>query len=305
MRAFQKFLEESIEFDHEPEPIETAVPLEHPEEFDPVLRQRYFLEGMYPYPKRIHVQEYYRQKYALQVELVKFQNWVKETQQKVLMIFEGRDAAGKGSTIKRFMEFINPRGARVIALEKPTDRERGSWYFQRYIRHLPGPGEIMFFDRSWYNRAGVERVMGFCTEQEYGQFFEQVPLVERMLTSSGIRLIKFWFSVSQEEQRRRFGMRKTHPLKQWKLSPMDLESERRWDDYTLAKEEMFKHTHTPHAPWTVIKSEDKMRARLAAMRYVLYHMPYAGKDEENVGVPDPWIIANISEIAPDGSAGLA
>ena len=296
MRAFQKYLEEALEFDDEPEPIETADPVADPGQFDPALRRECFEQGTYPYARRLHVKEYYRQKYDLQVELVKLQNWVKESNERILLIFEGRDAAGKGSTIKRFTEFINPRGARVVALDKPTEKERGQWYFQRYLPHLPSPGEIVFFDRSWYNRAGVERVMGFCTQPEYEHFFQEVPLLERMLTSAGIRLIKFWFSVSQDEQKRRFGLRRTHPLKRWKLSPMDVESEQRWDDYSAAKEEMFRRTHTDYAPWTIIKSEDKMRARLAAMRYCLFRMPYAGKDEDKVGVPDPWILAHPHEV---------
>ncbi|MCE1181830.1 MAG: polyphosphate kinase 2, partial [Rhodocyclales bacterium] len=227
-------------------------------------------EGGYPYKNLMQRRNYERQKYRLQVELLKLQAWVKETGQKVVILFEGRDAAGKGGTIKRFMEHLNPRGARVVALEKPTEFERGQWYFQRYVQHLPTAGEIVLFDRSWYNRAGVERVMGFCSNQEYSEFVRQAPEFERMLVRNGTHVIKFWFSVGQEEPRRRFRERKVHPLKQWKLSPIDMASLDKWDDYTKAKEAMFFHTDTADAPWTVIKSNCKKRARLNAMRYVLH-----------------------------------
>ncbi|MGV2907480.1 polyphosphate kinase 2 [Achromobacter sp. AGC25] len=234
-------------------------------------------EGIYPYRHRMLRRNYEKQKYQLQVELLKLQAWVKATGQRVVILFEGRDAAGKGGTIKRMMEHLNPRGARVVALEKPSDTEKGQWYFQRYVQHLPTAGEIVMFDRSWYNRAGVERVMGFCSQQEYLDFLRQVPDFERHLVSSGIHLVKFWFSVSQEEQRRRFLQRKVHPLKQWKLSPVDLASLDKWDDYTRAKEAMFAHTDTADAPWIVVKSDCKKRARLNAMRYVLSRLPYEGK----------------------------
>jgi len=237
-------------------------------------------EGIYPYRHRMLRRNYEKQKYQLQVELLKLQAWVKATGQRVVILFEGRDAAGKGGTIKRMMEHLNPRGARVVALEKPSDTEKGQWYFQRYVQHLPTAGEIVMFDRSWYNRAGVERVMGFCSQQEYLDFLRQVPDFERHLVSSGIHLIKFWFSVSQEEQRRRFLQRKVHPLKQWKLSPVDLASLDKWDDYTRAKEAMFAHTDTADAPWIVVKSNCKKRARLNAMRYVLSRLPYEGKSSE-------------------------
>ena len=252
-------------------------------------------EGGYPYKNLMQRRNYERYKYRLQVELLKLQAWVKETGAKVVILFEGRDAAGKGGTIKRFMEHLNPRGARVVALEKPTETERGQWYFQRYVEHLPTNGEIVLFDRSWYNRAGVERVMGFCTEGEYSEFMRQVPEFERMLARNGIHLIKFWFSVSREEQRRRFGERKVHPLKQWKLSPVDLASLDKWDDYTKAKEAMFFYTDTADAPWTVIKSNCKKRARLNAMRYILHKLPYANKDVARIGNLDPLIVgrANI------------
>ena len=201
----------------------------------------------------------------LQAELLKAQNWVKESGEKVVVLFEGRDAAGKGGTIKRFMEHLNPRGARIVALEKPNERERTQWYFQRYIQHLPAAGEMVFFDRSWYNRAGVERVMGFCKPNEYLEFMRQCPELERMLVRSGIRLFKYWFSVTREEQRRRFGARETDPLKQWKLSPIDKASLDKWDEYTEAKEAMFFNTDTADAPWTIVKSDDKKRARINAM----------------------------------------
>jgi len=247
-------------------------------------------DGGYPYLHLMQRRNYEEQKYQLQVELLKLQAWVKETGQKVVVLFEGRDAAGKGGTIKRFMEHLNPRGARVVALEKPTDFERGQWYFQRYVSHLPTNGEIVMFDRSWYNRAGVERVMGFCSDQEYIEFMRQVPEFERMLVRNGTHLIKFWFSVSREEQRRRFKERKVHPLKQWKLSPIDMASLDKWEDYTKAKEAMFFHTDTADAPWTVIKSDCKKRARLNAMRYVLHKLPYTSKDAERVGNLDALIV---------------
>jgi polyphosphate kinase 2 len=243
-------------------------------------------EGAYPYKNLMSRKSYERQKYRLQTELLKLQAWVKETGQKVVILFEGRDAAGKGGTIKRFMEHLNPRGAHVVALEKPSETERGQWYFQRYVQHLPTAGEIALFDRSWYNRAGVERVMGFCNQEEYLEFMRQAPEFERNLVRSGVHLIKFWFSVSREEQRRRFKEREVHPLKQWKLSPIDLASLDKWDDYTKAKESMFFYTDTADSPWTVIKSDDKKRARLNAMRYILHRLPYTNKDVSRIGPLD-------------------
>ena len=222
-----------------------------------------------------------------------------------MILFEGRDAAGKGGAIKRFMEHLNPRGARVVALEKPSEIERGQWYFQRYIEHLPTRGEIVLFDRSWYNRSGVERVMDFCTEGEYDEFLRQCPEFERQLVRSGIHLFKFWFSVSRKEQRRRFKERKLHPLKQWKLSPVDLASLDKWDDYTLAKEAMFLHCDTSDAPWTVIKSDCKKRARLDAMRYVLHRMPYTRKDPSLLGPVDPLIVGRPSLVPSVGDDQLA
>lgn len=247
-------------------------------------------DGGYPYENLLSRNSYEKQKYHLQVELLKLQAWVKETGQRVVILFEGRDAAGKGGTIRRFMEHLNPRGARVVALEKPSEVERGQWYFQRYVSQLPTAGEMVMFDRSWYNRAGVERVMGFCDNDEYLEFMRQAPDFERNLTRCGIHVIKFWFSVSQEEQRRRFKERKMHPLKQWKLSPIDLASLDKWDDYTKAKEAMFFHTDTADSPWTVIKSDCKKRARLNAMRYVLHKLPYSNKNIVAIGALDPLLV---------------
>ena len=257
-------------------------------------------EGVYPYKNRMSRKNYEKQKYHLQVELLKLQKWVKETGQRVVILFEGRDAAGKGGTIKRFMEHMNPRGARVVALEKPTSEEQGQWYFQRYIKHLPTKGEIVLFDRSWYNRAGVERVMGFCTDAEYDEFMREVPDFERNLVRSGIILIKFWFSVSQDEQRRRFKEREAHPLKQWKLSPMDKASVDKWEDYTAAKEAMFFHTDTAESPWIVVKSNCKKRARLNAMRYVLHRVPYDEKDNAQIGAIDPLLVVRAGAMYETG-----
>lgn len=253
-------------------------------------------QGGYPYKNLMLRKNYEARKYQLQVELLKLQAWVKETGQKVVILFEGRDAAGKGGTIKRFMEHLNPRGARVVALEKPSEIEKGQWYFQRYIQHLPTEGEIVLFDRSWYNRAGVERVMGFCTQAEYDDFMRQVPEFERNLARSGIHLFKFWFSVSRDEQRRRFKEREKHPLKQWKLSPIDKASLDKWDDYTMAKEAMFFATDTADAPWIVIKSNCKKRARLNAMRYVLHRLAYNQKDPERIGSVDPLIVGRANVV---------
>ncbi|MEO6354084.1 MAG: polyphosphate kinase 2 [Burkholderiaceae bacterium] len=247
-------------------------------------------DGGYPYRNLMRRSTYEKEKFRLQVELLKLQAWVKETGQRVVILFEGRDAAGKGGAIKRFMEHLNPRGARVVALEKPSESERGQWYFQRYVQHLPTRGEIVLFDRSWYNRAGVERVMGFCTDAEYTEFMRQAPEFERQLVRSGVHVIKFWFSVSRKEQRRRFKEREGHPLKQWKLSPIDLASLDKWDDYTRGKEAMFFETDTADAPWSVIKSDCKKRARLNAMRYVLHKLPYTNKEPAHIGKLDLMIV---------------
>ncbi len=263
-------------------------------------------EGVYPYKNLMTRKAYERQKYRLQVELLKLQAWVKAKGQKLVILFEGRDAAGKGGAIKRFMEHLNPRGARVVALEKPTETERGQWYFQRYVSHLPTAGEIVMFDRSWYNRAGVERVMGFCTPQEYEEFMRQAPDFERHLVRSGVHVIKFWFSVSREEQRRRFKERKAHPLKQWKLSPIDMASLDKWEEYTKAKEAMFFETDTADAPWTVIKSDCKKRARLNAMRYILHKLPYTNKDIGQIGTLDPLLVGRAHVVYERGEkAGSA
>ncbi len=271
------------------------------EEREPVLLQPdgtridTWREG-YPYDTRMSRREYDVTKRLLQIELLKLQRWVKATGAKMVIVFEGRDAAGKGGTIKRFTEHLNPRGASVVALSAPTERERTQWYFQRYVAHLPAGGEITLFDRSWYNRAGVERVMGFCTEAEYLDFFEQAPAFERSLVRSDVAVVKFWFSVSRAEQRTRFAIRQLDPVRQWKLSPMDLASLDKWDEYTQAKEEMFAHTDTDFAPWTVIKSNDKKRGRLEAMRHLLTQFDYDDKDLDVVGTPDPLIVGPAADV---------
>ncbi len=262
-------------------------------------------EGAYPYLNLLSRRSYERQKYRLQVELLKLQAWVKDTGQRLVILFEGRDAAGKGGTIKRFMEHLNPRGARVVALEKPSEVERGQWYFQRYISHLPTRGEIVMFDRSWYNRAGVERVMGFCADGEYDEFMRQTPEFERHLVRGGVHLFKFWFSVSRAEQRRRFKERHAHPLKQWKLSPIDMASLNKWDDYTRAKEAMFLNCDTSDAPWTVIKSDCKKRARLNTMRYLLHRLPYNSKNLDELGPVDPLIVGRPSLVPSMGEDQIA
>ncbi|MFJ7158775.1 polyphosphate kinase 2 [Streptomyces sp. NPDC101118] len=254
----------------------------------------------YPYDRRIKRGEYERSKRILQIELLKLQHWVKETGARLVVICEGRDAAGKGGTIQRFTERLNPRGARIVALDRPTERESGQWYFQRYVAHLPAPGEIVFFDRSWYNRAGVEKVMGFCTQQQYELFLRQCPQFESMLVEDGILLVKFWFSVSRAEQRTRFAIRQVDPVRQWKLSPTDLASLDLWDDYTQAKVAMFRATDTSHAPWTVVKSNDKRRGRLEAMRSLLWRIDYDRKDQTAVGRPDPLIVGAADTLLETG-----
>ena len=255
-----------------------------------------FENGVYPYQSKMRRAVYEKHKAELQVELLKVQQWVKEAGKKIVIIFEGRDAAGKGGTIKRFMEHLNPRGARVVALEKPTIEEQGQWYFQRYINHLPTRGEIVMFDRSWYNRAGVERVMDFCNGSEYLEFMRQVPDLERMLARSGILLFKYWFSVTQDEQKRRFESRQVDPLKQWKLSPIDRASLDKWDDYTEAKEAMFFYTDTADAPWTIVKSSDKKRARVNCMQHFLSLLPYPEKNRQVVRGPDPLIVGSSNHV---------
>jgi polyphosphate kinase 2 len=244
----------------------------------------------YPYDYRMPRDEYEHLKRRLQIELLKLQQHGRRTGTRHVIVFEGRDAAGKGGTIKRFMEHLNPRTARVVALEKPTEREQSQWYFQRYINHFPAGGEMVLFDRSWYNRAGVEKVMGFCTPEQHTEFLQQAPLFERMLVNDGMNLTKFWFSVSPAEQRTRFAVRVVDPVRQWKFSPTDMKSLDMWDDYTAAKEEMFEATDTDAAPWIVVKSNDKKRARINAMRYVLARFDYDDKDTDVVGEPDPLIV---------------
>jgi len=263
-------------------------------------KKKIFTDANYPYEDKMKTKEYEALKQDLQIELLKMQNWVKETGQRVVILFEGRDAAGKGGAIKRIMEHLNPRGARVVALEKPTEDEMGQWYFQRYIKHLPSKGEIVLFDRSWYNRAGVERVMSFCKANEYLEFMRQAPELERMLVRSGITLFKLWFSVSRNEQFRRFQQRREDPLKQWKLSPIDLASLDKWKDYTEAKEAMFFYTDTADAPWTVIKSDCKKRARINVMRHLLNSLDYPNKDKSFAIPPDDLIVGSAEHIYEKG-----
>jgi polyphosphate kinase 2 len=248
-------------------------------------------------PKR---KEYELELMRLQIEMLKLQLWVKETGERVVILFEGRDAAGKGGAIRRFTEHVNPRGARVVALPIPTEVERTQWYLQRYVAHLPAGGEIVFFDRSWYNRAGVERVMGYATEEQVELFYEQVPAFERQLADSGIRLFKLWFTVSQAEQYRRFEDRKVDPLKQWKLSPNDEASIKRFSEYGAARDDMLRRTDLPEAPWTVVNSNVKRRARLESMRHVLHELPYRSKDESVVRAPDPRVVQPAAALDHDG-----
>jgi len=274
------------------------------EEINSLPKGGIFPNANYPYKTKMKRKEYEKSKKLLQIELAKFQRWVKETGQKYLIIFEGRDAAGKGGTIKRFTEHMNPRGAPVIALEKPDDRERGQWYFQRYIQHLPTMGEIVLLDRSWYNRAGVERVMGFCTPHEYLEFMRQCPEMERMISRSDTKLIKFWFSISRNEQFRRLQSRQQDPLKQWKISDIDLASLDKWDNYTEAKEAMFFYTDTKDSPWTVVKSDCKKRARLDAIRHVLAAADYPNKDPKIACAPDGLIVGSAETIYESGETHL-
>jgi len=248
-------------------------------------------EGSYPYADRYPKKAYEKEKVELQIELLKLQRWIKDTKKRLVIIFEGRDAAGKGSTIKRFMEHLNPRSAHVIALDKPTEKEQGQWYFQRYVAHLPTQGEIVLFDRSWYNRAGVEPVMGFCSIAQHQEFLYQAPIFEKSLIRSGIFLIKLWFSITQDEQLRRFAARRNNPLKHWKLSPIDNACVDKWHDYTQARNNMFAHTDSPLSPWTVIRSNCKKRARLNAMRHVLNQFTYQDKDSTKIGAIDPLILS--------------
>ena len=255
--------------------------------------------GKYPYADKMKTKEYEKEKKLLQIELLKVQKWLKTESKKVVTIFEGRDAAGKGGTIKRFTEHLNPRIARVVALEKPTERELGEWYFQRYVDYLPTKGEMILFDRSWYNRAGVEIVMGFCSRHDHLEFMRQAPVFERMLVNSDTILFKYWFSVTRQEQLRRFHSRKQDPVKQWKLSPVDVQSLDKWDDYTAARESMFFNTNTADAPWVVVKSDDKKRARLACMRHFLFNLDYDDKDTSVVYKPDELICGSVERMYPD------
>jgi polyphosphate kinase len=282
------------------EQVRTSIPEELVSKVKGAKGKKYIISSNYPYPKQMKGAEYLEEIELLQIQLVKMQAWVKEVGERIVLLFEGRDAAGKGGTIQRFTENLNPRGAKVVALAKPSDTERGQWYFQRYIEKLPTKGEIVFFDRSWYNRAGVEHVMGFCTPHEYLEFMRQTPEFERMMVRSGIRLYKFWFSVSREEQLRRFLGRAKDPLKQWKLSPMDVESLGRWESYTKAKEAMLFYTDTADAPWTIVRSDDKKRARLNAIKHILHTIPYAGKDNDVVTAPDPHIVGSAKAIYEHG-----
>ena len=257
------------------------------EELELEIDDRHFSgEGHSSQADKLARQAYFRELFRLQGELVKPQDWVARTGQKVVILFEGRDAAGKGGVIKRITQRLNPRVCRVAALPAPNDRERTQWYFQRYVSHLPAAGEIVLFDRSWYNRAGVERVMGFCNEAEYEEFFRTVPEFEKMLMRSGIRLIKYWFSITDEEQHLRFLGRIHDPLKQWKLSPMDLESRRLWEEYTKAKETMIERTHTAEAPWWVVQAVDKKKARLNCISHLLAQMPYHEVDHPAIDLPE-------------------
>jgi polyphosphate kinase 2 len=275
---------------------DTQTPQSPPRQQEATALRLAFENGEYPYATKLSRRSYEVQKAKLQAELLKVQLWAQDAGEKFVLLFEGRDAAGKGGTIKRFTEHLNPRTARVVALNKPTDQERGQWYFQRYVEHLPTAGEIVLYDRSWYNRAGVERVMGFCEPWEYLEFMRQTPDFERMLVRSGIRLFKYWFSVTQGEQRARFASRETDPLKHWKLSPIDRASLDKWEDYTEAKEAMFFYTDTADAPWTVVKSNDKKRARLNCMLHFLHSLDYPGKDLKVARAPDPLIVSTAQHV---------
>ncbi|MEM6375945.1 MAG: polyphosphate kinase 2 [Pseudomonadota bacterium] len=251
--------------------------------------QKTILSGSYPYEHRLKRRDYEAQLHALQIETVRLQAWARETGARIVILFEGRDAAGKGGTIKRFREFMNPRGARLVALPKPSETEASQWYFQRYIAQLPAAGEIVFFDRSWYNRGVVEKVFGFCTDEQREVFFRQVLSFEQMLINDGILLTKFWLNVGRAEQLRRFLARETDSLKQWKLSWIDVEGLRRWDDYTDAIEETLTRSHAADTPWTILRTDDKRRARLAAIRHVLSGIDYGRKDAQALGDPDPLV----------------
>lgn len=254
------------------------------------VRENAFTSGGYPYDKRMKRKKYERQLHALQIELMKLQRHVGETGERIVLVFEGRDSAGKGGTIARLTQHLNPRMARVVALSKPSPTERGEWYLQRYVEHMPTRGEIVIFDRSWYNRAGVEPVMGFATREETRQFLHTVPAFERMLTDDGIRLMKFWLDIGQEMQLKRLHARRHDPLKQWKLSPIDIKGLGLWDEYTRARDTMLRRTDTIHAPWTIVRANDKLRLRLNVIRCVLSEVVYAGRDMDVIGLPDPRLV---------------
>ncbi len=261
-------------------------------ELAPEIEEVAFRSGGYPYEKKLKTKTYLKQLRLLQIELIKVQNWVNEAGERIVIIFEGRDSAGKGGTIKRFTEHVNPRHTRVVALPKPNDRERGEWYFQRYVRHLPTAGEVVLLDRSWYNRAGVEPVMDFCTDEQRDEFLDETPLFESALVRSGIRLFKFWLTIGQEEQLRRLHARRHDPLKRWKLSPIDLKAIHKWDDYSAARRLMFERTDKENTPWTIIRTNDKRRGRINAMQAFLTTLPYPNKDESVVSTPDPLIVGD-------------
>ncbi len=258
------------------------------------------MEDKPPYPDKLGTKEYEADLRLVQIELLKVQQWVKETGQRIVILFEGRDAAGKGGSIRRFTENLNPRGARVVALTKPNDTERGQWYFQRYVQHLPTAGEVVLFDRSWYNRGGVEIVMGFCTPQEYGEFYRQVPGFERSVVESGTHLFKLWFAVSKKNQAKRFEDRRTDPLRMWKMSPIDEAAQTKWDDYTRARDAMLVHSDNPTTPWTVINSNEKKRARLESIRHVLHTLDYEHKDPEVARPPDPFVVQPAAQVMSPG-----
>lgn len=259
-------------------------------ELPEIIESRAYGSGNYPYTDRPKRKVYEEELRALQIELLKVQEWVKKARERIVIVFEGRDAAGKGGTIHRFVQHLNPRYVRVVALDKPTEIETAQWYFQRYVAHMPYKGEIVMFDRSWYNRAVVEPVMGYCTPAQTAQFLDQVPTFEKMLVDDGIRLFKIWLDIGREMQLKRLHARHKDPLKQWKLSPVDLSAPSRWDAISAARNAMIEASHSPAAPWTAVLSNDKMRARLGAIRQILAHLPYEGRDDRIVGVPDPAIV---------------
>ena len=261
-------------------------------ELPETIEKNAFSSGEYPYPSRMKRGKYDKELEALQLELVKLQAWLQESGERIVIVFEGRDAAGKGGTINAFRHYLNPRHARTVALAKPSDVERGQWYFQRYVDHLPTAGEIVMYDRSWYNRGGVEPVMGFCTPDQNEKFLAEAPHFEHMLVKEGIHLFKIWLNIGQEMQIKRFHDRRHNPLKSWKLSPIDIKALRKWDDYTAARDTMLAATHTAHAPWTIVRSNDKRRARLNAIRHVLSDLGYAGKEPGNINETDPEILGS-------------